>query len=272
MTKLVDGEDFSIISQNQICFVTLSNQSTLNAISLRMASIMQSICVKSEVYGSLFEKFLIDQNCLLIVVQSNVEGIFSSGANLLDLQKSPPEACQHYAPSIKAFCNLLHSTNVPSVTILSGPSYGGGAELALASDFRWSIGKSCDLYFNQTKYGVPAAFGGMLRLTELCPQLNPKKVSSIIIGKMKFDLTQMLNLNLIDREFHTKKSCYVALEEWVNQIADCPKYIRDDLMKRQSFDRLNQIEEYDIEVFNKYFLKDEHKRRITEFLNRKKKK
>jgi enoyl-CoA hydratase/carnithine racemase len=272
MIKLVDGEEFSIIAKNKICFVTLSSETTRNAISLRMASIMQSICVTSEPNGSLFEKFLIDQNCLLIVVQSDIEGIFSSGGNLLELQKNPLAACQHYGSSIRAFCNILHSTNIPSITVLSGPSYGGGAEFALATDFRWSIGKSCDLYFTQTKFGIPAGWGGMLRLTELCPQLSPKKVSSIIIGKMKFDLTQMLNLGLIDREFHTKKSCYAAIEEWVTQAADCPKYIRDDLMKRQSFDNLNQLEEYDIEVFNKYFLKDEHKKKISEFMNGKKKK
>ena len=272
MAKLVDGEEFSIIAKNQICFVTLSSQTTRNAISLRMASIMQSICVTSESHGSIFEKFLIDQNCLLIVVQSEVEGIFSSGGNLLELQKNSPEACQHYGSAIRAFCNLLHSTDVPSVSILSGPSYGGGAEFALATDFRWSIGKSCELYFTQTKFRIPAGWGGMLRLTELCPQLNPKKVSAIIIGKMKFDLNQMLNLGLVDREFNTKKSCYAAIEEWVHQAADCPKHIRDDLMKRQSINNLNDLEEYDIEVFNKYFLKDEHKKKISEFINGKKKK
>lgn len=272
MIKLVDGEEFSIIAKNKICFITLNSQTTRNAISLRMASIMQSICITSEPHRSLFEKFLIDQNCLLIVVQSDVEGIFSSGGNLLELQKNSSEACQHYGPAIRAFSILLHSTNIPSVTILSGPSYGGGSEFALATDFRWSIGKSCDLHFTQTKFGIPAGWGGMLRLTELCPQLSPKKVSSIIIGKMKFDFTQMLNLGLIDREFHSKKSCYIAIDEWVNQIADCPKYIRDDLMNRQLFDNLNKLEEYDIEIFNKYFLKNEHKKKISEFINGKKKK
>jgi enoyl-CoA hydratase/carnithine racemase len=88
MTKLVDGQEFSIIAKNKICFVTLNSEATLNAISLRMASIMESICVPNEENnGSLFEKFLVDQICHVIVVQSEVEGIFSSGGNLLELQK-----------------------------------------------------------------------------------------------------------------------------------------------------------------------------------------
>jgi enoyl-CoA hydratase/carnithine racemase len=166
----------------------------------------------------------------------------------------------------------LHSTNSPSVTLLSGPSYGGGVELALATDFRWSIGKSCNFNFTQLKFGIPAGWGGMLRLSELSPQLSPKKVSAIIVGKMKFELSQLLYLGLVDREFSTKKLCHAAIDEWVNQIAECPKSIKNELMNRQSIYNFNELEEYDLEIFDKYFLKDDHKKKITEFLNGKKKK
>ncbi|APJ02855.1 enoyl-CoA hydratase/isomerase family protein [Silvanigrella aquatica] len=272
MTKLVDGEDFSIIAKNKICYVTLSSPSTRNAISLRMASIMQSICVAKESNESLFEKFLIDQNCHLIVLQSDVEGIFSSGGNLIELQKNPAEVCHHYGPSIRAFCQLLHNFKIPSLSVLAGPSYGGGVEIALATDFRWSIGKNCDFHFTQTKFGIPPGWGGSLRLSELCPQLNPKKVSALILGKMKLDLSQMLYMGLVDKEFQNKKACMNAIEDWVNQISDCPKSVRDDLLDRQSFHNFQELEEYDIQTFNKYFLKDEHKKKIADFMKNKKKK
>lgn len=272
MIKLVDGEEFSIIAKNNICFVTFNSTTTKNAISLRMSSIMQSICIHENGSPSLFEKFLSDQNCLLIVVKSEVEGIFSSGGKLSELHKNPPEACKHYSPSIKAFCTLLHSTNVPSVTLLSGPSYGGGVELVLATDFRWGIGKSFEFNFTQTKFGIPAGWGGMLRLIELCPQLSPRKVSAIIIGKMKFDNAQLLNFGLVDREFSTKKACHAALEEWVIKILDCPKYLTDELMNRKNIEHFSQLNEYDNEIFNKYFLKEDHKKRIHHFYKSKNKK
>ncbi|KAB8040010.1 hypothetical protein GCL60_07025 [Silvanigrella paludirubra] len=272
MIKLVDGEEFSIIAKNNICFVTLNSATTKNAISLRMSSIMQSITIEENGNPSLFEKFINEQNCLLIVVKSDVEGIFSSGGNLSELEKNEPEACKYYSSSIKAFCKLLHSTNAPSVTLLSGPSFGGGVEFALATDYRWGIGKSYDFHFTQTKFGIPTGWGGMLRLTELCPQLSPRKVSSIILGKLKFDNSQLLNLGLVDKEFNTKKACQTALDEWVHHILDCPKYLIEELMNRKNIENLTDLEEYDTHIFNKYFLKDEHKIRIHKFLSSKKKK
>lgn len=270
MTKLVDGEDFSILVKNNVCYINLNSPSTLNAISLRMSTIMKDICTLQENNKSIFEKFVINQNCLLIVLQSNVDKIFSSGGNLFDLYKNSSESCQQYSSSIRTFCNLLHSISIPSVTLLSGPSFGGGVELALATDFRWSIGKSCDFYFTQTHFGIPAGWGGMLRLSELCPQLSPKKVSSIIVGKMKLNLAQLINLGLIDRNFKNKKACQNALDEWVLNITNCPKQVRNDIMKRNLINSLEELEQYDIEIFNKYFLKDDHKNKILKFMNDKK--
>jgi len=272
MSKLVDGEEFSIIAKNNICYITLNCPSTKNAISLRMSSIMQSISIQQNGCPSLLEKFLIEQKCLLIVVKSDLEGIFSSGGNLSELNKNDFETCKYYAPSIKSFCKLLHSTNTPSVTLLTGPSFGGGVELALATDFRWGIGKSYDFHFTQTKFGIPTGWGGMQRLTELSPQLNSRKVSAIIIGKIKFNHEELLNLGLVDRKFSSKKSCNAALQEWVNHNLDCPKYLIDDLMFRKNIENIHKLEEYDIEIFNKYFLQDDHKKRIQKFLSSKKKK
>ncbi|BBH52037.1 enoyl-CoA hydratase/isomerase family protein [Fluviispira sanaruensis] len=265
MIKLVDGEDFSINIINNICFITFSSPSTRNAISLRMSAVMQEISWKKENNLSIFQKFLADNNCLLIVVQSSVKGIFSSGGNLSDLKNASKELCQNYASSIKAFCKLLHSCSIPSVTLLAGSAYGGGAELALATDFRWSIGKKSDLHFTQMRFAIPAGWGGMSRLAELCPQLSHKKISAMIIGRHSIFYEQMVNLNLIDNTFLNIKNCYRALNEWRDNIEQAPLDIRNDLMHRLNIKETYQLEEYDNEIFNKYFLNFEHKKRITTF-------
>ncbi|KAB8029071.1 enoyl-CoA hydratase/isomerase family protein [Fluviispira multicolorata] len=265
MIKLVDGEDFTIHILNNICFVTFSSPSTRNAISLRMSAVMQEISWKSENNISIFEKFLKENNCFLIIVQSTVRGIFSSGGNLSDLKNGSKELCQNYASSIKAFCEILHSCSIPSVTLLAGPAYGGGAELALATDFRWSIGKKSDLHFTQMRFGIPAGWGGMQRLSELCPQLSPKKVSAIIVAKMSLLYDQLIRLNLIDRSFLNIKSCIKALNEWRDEIELSPSDVRYDLMQRHKINDAYQLQEYDIKIFDKYFLNLEHKNRIDNF-------
>ncbi|WP_338636731.1 enoyl-CoA hydratase/isomerase family protein [Spirobacillus cienkowskii] len=267
MVKLVDGEEFLIHAEENICYVVLNSPSTKNAISLRMSHIMQSLSFNFENKKSTFEEFLINYNCVLIVLKSAVTGVFSSGGNLKDLKNNSLEDCQQYGASIRSFCNLLNSISIPSVAILSGPSYGGGVELALATDFRWSVGKNYDFHLSQTRFGIPAGWNGMLRLTELCPNLYPKKVAALQVGKCSLTSTQLLRLGLVDQTFTTAKSCQQNLIKWKDNIIDCPKPIRDNLMNRQKILNKSLLYEYDINIFNKYFLKEEHKKRIHNFFS-----
>ncbi len=269
MQKLVDGEEFSISAKDKICYVILNSKSTKNAISFRMAKIMQDICYTEAGNSSLFEKFITNQGCNLIILKSEITGIFSSGGNLIELANSTPESAHLYTSAIKAFCSLLHSTSAISIALLTGPSFGGGAELALATDFRWGIGNSFELHFSQAKFAIPTGWGGMLRLSELCPQLNQRKIAALLLTKSCLSNKQLLQLGLVDQEFKTLKSCQKQIELWQEQMNDCPKYLKEGLFQRQNIYSYDKLDEFDMTFFNKYFLQDEHLQRIQLFLKRK---
>ncbi len=269
MHNLVDGEEFSIFAKDKICYVILNSKSTKNAISFRMAKIMQDICFAEFGNTSLFEKFIVDHGCNLIILKSKIAGIFSSGGNLIELANSTTESAQFYTSAIKAFCTLLHSTSAISIALLNGPAFGGGAELALATDFRWGIGNSFALHFSQAKFAIPTGWGGMLRLSELCPQLNQRKIAALLLTQSCLVNKQLLQLGLVDQQFKTIKACQKQIDLWQGQMNDCPKYLKEGLFQRQYIYSYDKLDEFDVSFFNKYFLKEEHLQRIQVFLKRK---
>ncbi|WGL58799.1 enoyl-CoA hydratase/isomerase family protein [Pigmentibacter sp. JX0631] len=271
MQKLVDDEEFSISSDSNICFVTLNSKSTKNAISFRMAKLMQDICSPINGGTTYFEKFIVEQSCQLIILNSEVKGIFSSGGNLIELTKFSAEYGNLYTSAIYKFCSLLHQTSAISISVLTGPAYGGGAELALATDFRWGVGKTYALHFTQAQFGLPTGWGGMLRLAELCPQLNQRKIATYLITKTVMNSKQLIQNGLVDKEFSTKKACFNKIKQWSLQFQNCPKNLKEGLFARQNIFNYDALEEYDKEFFRKHFLTEEHKNKINLFLTSRKK-
>lgn len=272
MSKLVDGEEFSITAKQNVCYIVINSPSTKNAISFRMAKIMQEISFAEQGKNSLLETFILDNNCHILLLKSEVEGIFSSGGNLYELEKCPTENATFYTAAVRSFCYLLHHTNAISIALLNGPSFGGGAELALATDFRWGIGNSYDLHFTQAKFGIPAGWGGMTRLEELCPFFSPRKTAALILTKSTLSTAQLIQLGLVDQVFKTKKTCQNKIDQWLTEISECPKYLKDELLERQRISNINNRFEDDMEFFSKYFLKETHKVKIRNFLKKRKEK
>jgi len=264
---LIKTEGFSIKAEDNICFIDLSAASSKNAISLLFASLMKDIlCINKNTQKTIFEDFLQEEKVVVVVMRSLLENIFSSGGHLYDLLQAEKQENLTYGDSVRGFCRLLSSLPIPSVTILSGNAYGGGVELALAPDFRWSIGKNIEFHLVQTKLGVPGGWGGMTRLQELCPALNPKKITSLFLAQNTFKYEDLLRLFLIDKEFEDEKSCYLELFKWRDRLLSCDAKLKEDFFERNKIDS-NQLEEFDIQFFQNYFLSENHKKCIQNFLD-----
>lgn len=271
MKYLINHDDFSIKSEDNICFIDFKATKSKNAISLIVASFMQSVLNRDPLTNqSIFELFLMDENISLIVMRSLVDNIFSSGGHLSDLISGKKEELSCYGDSVRNFCAIFREISTPSIALLTGNAYGGGVELALASDFRWSIGTEIAFHLIQTKLGVPGGWGGMTRLTELCPNLNPKKVASLFLAQDILNYQNLIQLSLIDKTFFDEKSCYVELFRWRDNITSCHKMLKKDFLLRNEIP-LDKMKEYDKDFFKKYFLSPDHKNNIHEFLTKKNK-
>jgi enoyl-CoA hydratase/carnithine racemase len=96
---------------------------------------------------------LTDARCVILTGR---KGMFSSG---YDISEIPPDSFAEEAEKLVAhpFCNALaalDSVDVPTLAVLTGPTIGGGLELALACDLR--------LASDNIKLGMPPAKLGLI--------------------------------------------------------------------------------------------------------------
>jgi len=92
-------------------------------------------------------------------------GVFCSGAAIRAWERLD-ETGETLTDRGTALCDHLASLGVPVVAALSGHAVGGGAELALAADWR-IIDPDAELRFVHTGFGLIPGFGGLARLERL---------------------------------------------------------------------------------------------------------
>ena len=99
-------------------------------------------------------------------IASSKGKIWIAGGDLKDQANFENQSeSTNYAKNVSQFCTRLEHLPIPVVVSIDGAAIGGGAELALAGDFRYATQES-SLHFRQLSVGLPTGFGGCQRLVE----------------------------------------------------------------------------------------------------------
>lgn len=77
-----------------------------------------------------------NRNVRVIILRSVVPGIFCAGADLKERKTIPPEDVGPLVAKGRRIIGDLSSMPMPVITALDGGAYGGGLEMALATDIR----------------------------------------------------------------------------------------------------------------------------------------
>ena len=72
----------------------------------------------------------------VIILRSVVPGIFCAGADLKERKTIPPEEVGPLVANGRRIIGELSNMPMPVLTALDGGAYGGGLEIALATDIR----------------------------------------------------------------------------------------------------------------------------------------
>ena len=92
---------------------------------------------------------------------------FISGGDLNELESNRTETfALAMAQRMRATLDRIPSLEMPVVALLNGHAIGGGAEVAVACDFRVAVG-GARIGFTQARLGLLPAWGGIERLAEL---------------------------------------------------------------------------------------------------------
>lgn len=155
-----------------------------------------------------------------LALVSTVPNVFLSGGDVRELariaaidHKKSPEHAQNeltnttaFTQYMRLFCDALSNLPFPTFSLLAGHAYGGGAEVALATDFRMAATHSLErtatsnvaLHFWQAKWGVPGGWQGMARLSALCPALDARRVSLLFAASQSLPFEALARLGLFD--------------------------------------------------------------------------
>src|SRR2546425_12945781 len=103
----------------------------------------------------------------LLVIRGSGERAFCAGGDLKELEHMRSEtAAAEMAQAMRATLDRIPRLPIPVIAALNGDAFGGGAELALACDFRVAAGHA-RIGFAQITLGLMPAWGASERLAAL---------------------------------------------------------------------------------------------------------
>lgn len=82
------------------------------------------------------ERIKVDRDVRAVILKSDVPGIFCAGADLKERAKMKEEEVGPFVARARGLISNVSTLPMPVITALDGGAFGGGLELALATDIR----------------------------------------------------------------------------------------------------------------------------------------
>jgi len=147
---------------------------------------------------------LLDEICkdydVKIVIITGRGKAFIAGGDIAEMSMMTPSEARKYVQLGQRVLNKIENLRIPVIAAINGFALGGGCELALACDFRWS---SNSALFGQPEVGlgIIPGFAGTQRLTRLCGVATAKEL--ILSGK-HINSAEALKMGLVTKVFPEK--------------------------------------------------------------------
>lgn len=137
-----------------LAVITIDEPATRNALSPAIVDLMRAYVQQIEM----------DDSVRLLGI-TGAGGVFCSGA-AIRAWEALPDAGAVLTDRGTALCEHIAALPIPVVACLEGHAVGGGAELALAADWRIAA-PAAEFRFVHTGFGLIPGFGGLARLERL---------------------------------------------------------------------------------------------------------
>ena len=113
-----------------------------------------------------------DKSIRIVILKSNLKH-FSAGADLKERKIMSNNDASNALDNFNDCFNVIDNLNKPTICLINGYCLGGGAELALAFDFRIGANNSI-IGFPEVGIGIIPGAGGTYRLPKIIGQANAK--------------------------------------------------------------------------------------------------
>jgi methylglutaconyl-CoA hydratase len=180
------GSGTSAEQQSGVAVITLNRPKAANALGFML---MQQL---REILNYLNEN--IDQSrqrCCII--RSSSEKVFSAGADLRERKSMEMTEVVQCVDTLRQTFEDISRLPIPTLSVIEGAAFGGGLELALATDIRIaSTGASFGLV--ETSLAIIPGAGGTQRLPRL---IGAARAKELIFTARRFNAEKALELGIV---------------------------------------------------------------------------
>lgn len=202
---MITGTDVLVETRDSVLQVTLNRPQKRNALSRDMLAELRNV----------FETAAADRTLLAAVVQGAGEKCFAAGGDLRDLStvRSRDDAVA-MADAGRAALEAVRRFPVPVVAAVNGDALGGGAELALACDFR-VMATHAQIGFIHGRLNIATAWGGGVDLLRL---LGPTTGLRLLARSELVDADTALAIGLADSVTRSEEALADAVQRFIEPI------------------------------------------------------
>ena len=144
----------------------------------------------------------------VLVITSSDERIFCAGADLSEIREGTLSGDR-----FQSVTNQIAALPVPTIAVLNGNVFGGGAELALSCDYRLAR-EGIILRIPAAAIGLCYPVEGIERLTR---RLGPSLARRVLVAAETFTAEQMLSLRMINA-IHSGAALPDAAQEFAESL------------------------------------------------------
>lgn len=159
-----------------------------------------------------------DDKVRVVLIYGGEEKIFCSGIDLKERAiKKNEEILFERETIIRPFYQTLGKFPKPTIAVLNGPAYGGGAELALTCDIRLAV-PSAKFSQSEIKWGMIPSCGACQRLRQI---VGIGKAKEILFTGRAIDAQEAASIGIYNR-LHPKKILLDKAIELAKEISKNP--------------------------------------------------
>lgn len=191
---------FSIDSTGAVWRITIDRPAARNAIAIDQWSVLADLVGRA-----------VDGGARALIVRSAVANIFTSGADLGDLDglSADPALRERFRLGMARAFDTLAAAPIATIAAVDGGCYGAGVALALACDLRIA-GDSARFGITPAKVGIVYPAGDVARLKAL---VGPGQAARLLFSGMTVEADEARSIGLVEERATQAEAAALALAE-----------------------------------------------------------
>lgn len=172
--------------------------------------------------GEAFARHAKDETIKLALLTAAGDKAFAAGGDLQEFStiRARSDAAELFALANRAL-HAVRQFPAPVVAVLNGMALGGGAELAIACDFRVAA-RSASIGFVQARLAITTGFGGG---TDLLALLGARQALRLLLNADTLDAEQALALGLVDAVASENETLEACVARFVAPMKRVPAHV-----------------------------------------------